>query len=109
MNHMITLADLTAQQMGPIVGLSLIFCGQGLAIVLKRDLWPFSHYPMFSGRSSLCSVRAFRVLLEYNNGTVAWWVPDCYSYTKSFDHDCRTVFRSRAVRVQVAQKRMREI
>ena len=32
-----------------------------VATVLARDLWPFSHYPMFAGRTDANAVRFFRL------------------------------------------------
>ena len=40
-----------------------------------RDLWPFSHYPMFSSLRSLDDVVVFRIAIEDASGRVDWWRP----------------------------------
>lgn len=38
------------------------------ATVLRRDLWPFSHYPMFAGYESPATMRFFRLQFTLRDG-----------------------------------------
>jgi hypothetical protein len=40
------------------------------ATVLRRDLWPFSHYPMFAGYHAPAAVRFFRLQFTLPEGRV---------------------------------------
>jgi hypothetical protein len=40
------------------------------ATVLRRDLWPFSHYPMFAGYHAPVAVRFFRLQFTLPEGRV---------------------------------------
>ena len=41
----------------------------------RRDLWPFSHYPMFSSLVSVDDLVVFRIAIEDTMGQVGWWRP----------------------------------
>lgn len=40
--------------------------------IAGRDLWPFSHYPMFAAYENTAGVRIFRLRLRFADGRAAW-------------------------------------
>jgi hypothetical protein len=55
--------------------LAVIVVPHLLSVVLRRDLWPYSHYPMYSDKKSLDDTGFFHVVLEKADGARTRWVP----------------------------------
>jgi hypothetical protein len=56
-----------------------VLVGSSVAAMLwQRDAWPFSHYPMFSGRITAEDVVVFRIAVEDSTGRVGWWRPHVF-------------------------------
>lgn len=52
-----------------------------------RDIWPFSHYPMFSGLKTRAEVEIYRVALETADGELHWWRSRFYRYPERVGRD----------------------
>lgn len=59
------------------------------ATVLRRDLWPFSHYPMFAGYEAPRSMRFFRLQFTLPNGNTATLVKLEPQLGDAFDREFR--------------------
>lgn len=59
----------------------LLVCGMLLWVtILKKDLFPFSWYPMYSAQYKAQQVRVVRIALQDKNGGVNWWNSKYYRY-----------------------------
>lgn len=45
-----------------------------------QDVFPFSHYPMFSELGEMSNVEVFRIALETKEDRVYWWKSEFYRY-----------------------------
>lgn len=48
-----------------------------------QEAWPFSAYPMFSGRTAINKVRVVRIALETDTGARVWWRSAFYRYPEA--------------------------
>jgi hypothetical protein len=46
----------------------------------KKDLFPFSWYPMYSGAYRAQQVRVLRIALQDKDGGITWWKTKYYRY-----------------------------
>ena len=46
----------------------------------QLDAWPFTRYPMFSGRTPPEDARVVRIRLILHDGTSQWWAPRSHRY-----------------------------
>ncbi|CAN5305394.1 hypothetical protein BH09BAC6_BH09BAC6_10110 [soil metagenome] len=59
----------------------LLICAILLLVTLAaRDIYPFSHYPMFAGRHQMDRVKVIRLALETETGEIEWWQHEAYRY-----------------------------
>lgn len=59
----------------------IIICGALLWVTIgRKEAFPFSWYPMYSGPNSLDKVRVFRIALEKTGGEITWWRSRFYRY-----------------------------
>jgi hypothetical protein len=52
-----------------------------LLTMTRRDAWPITRYPMFSGYRRIGDVRVLCLALETADGSLRWWRPHFYRYT----------------------------
>lgn len=52
--------------------------------IIGKDVYPFSHYPMFAMPHRLSRVKVYRIALEDYNGQIQWWKHEAYRYPEVF-------------------------
>lgn len=58
-----------------------VVCAMFLWVTLfRKQLYPFSFYPMYSAPHSLDDIVVFRLALEKKDGSVVWWRSEFYRY-----------------------------
>ncbi|MBS1522336.1 MAG: hypothetical protein JST50_15150 [Bacteroidetes bacterium] len=48
--------------------------------IAGKELYPFSHYPMYSGPHDLKNIGVFRIAIEKKDGNIVWWQSEFYRY-----------------------------
>ena len=64
------------------------------ATIRGRDVYPFSHYPMFSNRGSIEKAEIFRLALETADNEVYWWKSEFYRYPEYVGRKLRELYRA---------------
>lgn len=64
---------------------SILFFGTLVAVLIwvtinGKDIWPFSHYPMFAEPANLDNLLVVRLALETREGELIWWRSRFYRY-----------------------------
>jgi len=69
--------------------------------VFRKQIYPFSFYPMYSVPHSWNNVKVFRLALERKDGSVVWWCSEFYRYPEYLG---RKLKRLRDSRINDMQK-----
>lgn len=78
----------------------LHFVGAGVGVLLvwatvaRRDLWPFSHYPMFAEKLDAGSVRFFRLQVRLSDGRVVGASGVADALVDPFHRECERLWAS---------------
>jgi len=61
------------------IGFNILICSILFWVtIIGKDIFPFSHYPMFSNLHHVSKVKVFRLALETQNGNIEWWKSEFY-------------------------------
>ena len=78
--------------MTPILLGSFFLIVHFYCIITKRDLWPFSCYPMFSKPKKVADVVCFRLAIEGQDEKRLWWQSRFKNYEQTLRRELRVVF-----------------
>ena len=65
-----------------VVLLIVIVVPHLLTVIVQLDIWPYSHYPMYSYKKRLDDAGWFHVALEKADGTRQRWVPSHIRFSR---------------------------
>lgn len=66
-----------------IFAFSIVLGALTWVTIRGQEAWPFSAYPMFSGRTAINKVRVMRIALETDTGVRVWWRSAFYRYPEA--------------------------
>ena len=59
----------------------LSICGMLLWVTIRRkEIYPFSYYPMYSSARNINEISVFRIALKKQDESVIWWKSEFYRY-----------------------------
>jgi hypothetical protein len=66
-----------------------------LTVVVQLDIWPYSHYPMYSYKKPLDDAGWFHVVLEKADGTRKRWVPSHIRFLREVNRAFTKLMRAK--------------
>jgi len=79
-----------------VVLLVIIVIPHLLTVVVQLDIWPYSHYPMYSHKKRLDDVGWFHVWLERADGTRKRWTPSHIRFSREVNRAFTRLMRAKA-------------
>ena len=67
-----------------------------LTVVVQLDIWPYSHYPMYSYKKRLDDVGWFHVALEKADGTRKRWTPSHIRFSREVNRAFTKLMRAKS-------------
>ncbi|HJP62134.1 MAG TPA: hypothetical protein VJ844_01770 [Mucilaginibacter sp.] len=59
----------------------LVICGVLLWVTIRRkEIYPFSYYPMYSSARDINEISVFRIALKTQDESMIWWKSEFYRY-----------------------------
>lgn len=74
--------------------LAIIVVPHLLSVVVQLDIWPFSHYPMYSSKKVLDDCGWFHVVLERGDGTRRRWTPSHIRFSREVNRAFTKLMRA---------------
>lgn len=79
-----------------VVLLAIIAIPHLLSVVVQLDIWPYSHYPMYSQKKRLEDAGWFRVVLEKADGTRERWTPSHIRFSREVSRAFTRLMRAKS-------------
>jgi hypothetical protein len=79
-----------------VVLLTVIVAPHLLTVVVQLDIWPYSHYPMYSYKKRLDDVGWFHVVLERADGAKRRWKPSHIRFAREVNRAFTKLMRAEA-------------
>jgi hypothetical protein len=76
-----------------VVLLVIVVIPHLLTVVVQLDIWPYSHYPMYSYKKRLDDVGWFHVVLEKADGTRKRWTPSHIRFSREVNRALTKLMR----------------
>ncbi len=75
--------------------LAIIVLPHLLTVVVQLDIWPYSHYPMYSAKKRLDDCGWFHVVLERADGTRTRWRPSHIRFLREVNRAFTKLMRAK--------------
>lgn len=79
-----------------VVLLVIIVVPHLLTVVVQLDIWPYSHYPMYSQKKRVDDAGWFRVVLEKADGTRKRWTPSHIRFAREVNRAFSRLMKAKA-------------
>ena len=84
-----------------------------LTVVVQLDIWPYSHYPMYSSKKRLADAGWFHVMLAKADGTRQRWRPSHIRFSREVNRAFTKLMRAKTtqhldVLLDIVERRVRD-
>lgn len=83
-----------------VVFLVIIVVPHLVTVLVQLDIWPYSHYPMYSQKKAVDLAAWFHVTLERADGTKRRWIPSHIRFSREVNRAFAKLERARAANPQ---------
>jgi hypothetical protein len=86
-----------------VVLLVIIVVPHLISVVIQLDIWPYSHYPMYSYKKRLDDVGWFHVWLEKADGTRRRWIPSHIRFAREVNRAFTKLMRAQTAQTSTTE------